>query len=446
MEEYIEKLISQIRCKIARPYVAEEIRNHIENQIEENKLNGMTDEDAEKNAVMDMGDPIEVGVSMDRIHKPQISWKILMVVALLSIMGIVIQYSCLNLLNDNSQIGEFLSSIILGFIIMIGLYFIDFTTIAQYSKIIGGLILFIGALSLTGICGIQAGGYGAIRLGWGMLRFSLTSLMMFYVPIYGAILYKYRDGGKLALFKSLIWMVTPVFITFLIPNIVSTEIIFISMMVMLSVAIAKGWFNIKIKRTIIILWTIFLMTPIGLLLSMYSLNILADYQKSRIRAFFAASGDEFYETTVIRQLIGNIKLVGNAGDDVVGSLPAFNRDYIFSYILNSYGSFLGIVLVAILTILILFIFGASIKQKNELGMIMGLGCGMILLLNIVINIFVCIGIVPAAASFLPFFSLGSSNMILSYALIGVVLSIYRYKDIYPKNVVHKINNSKHLYS
>ena len=33
MEEYIEKLISQIRCKKARPYVAEEIRYHIENQM-----------------------------------------------------------------------------------------------------------------------------------------------------------------------------------------------------------------------------------------------------------------------------------------------------------------------------------------------------------------------------------------------------------------------------
>ena len=32
MEEYIEKLISQIRCKKARPYIADEIRNHIEKE------------------------------------------------------------------------------------------------------------------------------------------------------------------------------------------------------------------------------------------------------------------------------------------------------------------------------------------------------------------------------------------------------------------------------
>ena len=63
MEEYIEKLISQVRCKKARPYIAEEIRDHIEEQMADNKENGMSDAEAEKNAVLDMGDPVEVGIS-----------------------------------------------------------------------------------------------------------------------------------------------------------------------------------------------------------------------------------------------------------------------------------------------------------------------------------------------------------------------------------------------
>lgn len=35
MEKYLEKLLLQIRCKKARPYIAEEIRGHIESQIED---------------------------------------------------------------------------------------------------------------------------------------------------------------------------------------------------------------------------------------------------------------------------------------------------------------------------------------------------------------------------------------------------------------------------
>ena len=118
----------------------------------------------------------------------------------------------------------------------------------------------------------------------------------------------------------------------------------------------------------------------------------------------------------------------SSGNDVIGSLPEFNSDYIFSYILNSYGSIAGIVVVAVLAALVMFIFGASIKQKNELGMVMGFGCGMIILLNILLNLLGALGIIPPASSFLPFLSIGRSNILLCYALVGIIMSIYRYKD------------------
>ena len=95
METYLEKLLSQIRCKKARPYIAEEIRDHIECQIADNLSEGMTSEEAEKNAVADMGDPVEVGISLDRIHKPKIAWRLLVIVGILSLLGILIQQSIL---------------------------------------------------------------------------------------------------------------------------------------------------------------------------------------------------------------------------------------------------------------------------------------------------------------------------------------------------------------
>ena len=93
MEEYLEKLLAQIRCKKARPYIAEEIRGHIESQIEDNIASGMTDQEAEKNAVADMGNPVEVGISLDKIHKPQIAWRLLVIVGMLSLLGILLQKS-----------------------------------------------------------------------------------------------------------------------------------------------------------------------------------------------------------------------------------------------------------------------------------------------------------------------------------------------------------------
>lgn len=444
MEAYLEKLLSQIRCKKARPYIADEIRSHIESQIEDNLSDGMEYDEAEKNAVADMGDPIEVGISLDKIHKPRVAWRLLVIVGVLSLLGILIQQSIFyKSLHGDLTIYEsetlryttvgFVSSIIFGFIMMCVIYFVDYTVIAKYSKIIGLLIIVAGMVFLTGFFGGTSNGE-YYSIGVGMFRISATSLMMFYVPLYGAILYKYRGGGALALLKSCIWLIIPVIITFRMPNIVVTAIIMISMLIQLTAAIMKGWFKIPIKKAVVGLWSVFMVLPAVLLFFMYIFRLLDDFQTERIRAFLSASGEGFYLTSVLRGLCQNIEMIGNSGNDVMGSLPEFNSDYVFSYILNSYGIIAGIIIVAILAALVLFVFGASVKQKNELGMVMGFGCGMILLLNIFINVLCSVGILPPVSSFLPFISVGRSDIFLCYALVGIMMSIYRYKDVYPKSI------------
>lgn len=444
METYLEKLLSQIRCKKARPYIADEIRSHIESQIEDNISGGMTYEEAEKSAVADMGDPIEVGVSLDKIHKPQIAWRLLIIVGVLSLLGILIQGSILyktSLYNLEPYIQEsyqysmtgFVSSVIFGFIIMCGIYFVDYTVIAKYSKIIGLFIITMGILNLAGFFGADINGE-RLRIGFGMFGISATSLMMFYVPVYGAIIFKYRDGGISALLKAVIWLIVPVLITCRMPNIIVAGIMMVSMLIQLTAAILKGWFKIPVKRTVVGLWAVFMLLPAMLLLVMYIFHLLETYQEERIRSFLSAQGDGYYLTSMLRTFCKDILLIGNSGNDVIGSLPDFNSDYIFSYILNSYGSIAGIVIIAVLAALVMFIFGASIKQKNELGLVMGFGCGMIMLLNIIINLSGAVGLIPPASSFLPFFSVGRSNILLCYALVGVIMSIYRYKDVYPRNI------------
>lgn len=442
MEEYLEKLLSQIRCKKARPYIADEIRSHIESQIEDNISSGMVYEEAEKNAVADMGDPVAVGISLDKIHKPRIAWKLLVVVGILSLLGILIQQSILHqsayrdlepFMQEIYQLTMegFISSVIIGFIVMCAIYFIDYTVIAKYSKIIGLLIIAMGILLLAGFFGTDINGV-RYSVGFGMFRISATSLMMFYVPIYGAVLHKYRDGGIPALVKAIIWLIVPVLITFRIPNIVVAGIMMISMLIQLTVAVLKGWFKIPVKRTILSLWTVFMLLPIMFLFVMYSFHLLATYQEERIRSFLSASGDGFYLTSMLRTFSKDILLFGKSGNDVIGSLPEFNSDYIFSYILNSYGIIAGIIIIAVLVALVMFIFGTSIKQKNELGLVMGFGCGNVILLNMMINLLGAVGVIPPASSFLPFLSIGRDNILLCYALVGMIMSIYRYKDVYPK--------------
>ena len=435
MDEYLKLLLEQIRCTKARPYIKQELQDHMEDQIAENMKAGMDHEQAEKEAVRDMGDPVETGISLDSIHRPQAAWKLLGMIILISIAGVLIHAGISGKASENAVAGSdrYVFHVMIGLAVMMILYLLDYTVLAKFSKIIAAVLL--SACLLVILEGGQVNGARIfISLPGGRRGMDVQKLMLFYVPIYGAILYKYRDGGFPALLKSIVWLIIPVFITFRMPNLIVAIIMIISMLIQLTVAILKGWFKISVKKTIVSLWAVFMFLPIMLLFVMYTFHLLAEYQEARIRSFFSASGEGFYLTSMLRTFSKDILFVGNSGNDVIGSLPEFNSDYIFSYILNSYGSIAGIVVVAVLAALVMFIFGASIKQKNELGMVMGFGCGMIILLNILLNLLGALGIIPPASSFLPFLSIGRSNILLCYALVGIIMSIYRYKDVYPKKI------------
>lgn len=111
------------------------------------------------------------------------------------------------------------------------------------------------------------------------------------------------------------------------------------------------------------MWLLFTAGPVLVLTAMYALHMLEAYQEARIRSYLSHSGDANYMTAMLHKFNENILLWGNSGKDVVGGLPEFNQDYIFSYILNSYGLLAGIFVAAILAALVLFMFGAAARQK-----------------------------------------------------------------------------------
>ena len=154
------------------------------------------------------------------------------------------------------------------------------------------------------------------------------------------------------------------------------------------------------------------------------------------------SGDVSYLTATLRSLLTVNKFAGNSGVDVTEMLPAYNADYILVYLSSVYGMLAAILICCILAVLILTVFHTAMRQKNQLGMMMGCGCGMIFLVSFLINVLENVGAFPPAATFMPFLSAGGSYIIVSYGLMGIVLSIYRYKNVYPQHVRIRQNKNR----
>ena len=62
IEDYLHLVTSQIRCKKACPCVEKELENHIMDQMNAYVKEGMDEETALDKAILEMGDPVEVGV------------------------------------------------------------------------------------------------------------------------------------------------------------------------------------------------------------------------------------------------------------------------------------------------------------------------------------------------------------------------------------------------
>ena len=90
-EEYLHTLTEQIRCKMARGTIEQEINDHIEDQKEEFLSEGMSQTEAEEAAVREMGDPVEVGLEMDRIHRPTMAWGMIALIVGLSLAGYLLR-------------------------------------------------------------------------------------------------------------------------------------------------------------------------------------------------------------------------------------------------------------------------------------------------------------------------------------------------------------------
>lgn len=413
MEEYLNNLLDQIRCRKAHAAIREELESHISDQIEDNMKAGMTREEAEKAAVCDMGDPVTTGISLDQIHRPKMARQIIVLMAVIMFAGVLIHWmtgapvACMQTIS--------------GFCLMFFICHLDYTRIAAIAKVIAAGIIMVGIYAL--FFGVRFGGnIWVASLLW--LRISMFSFLMLYVPVYGAILYSYYGEGYKGLVKAALWAVPPLFIALMMSSLTLFLILSVCMISLLVLAVVKKWFQVKQKRVVI--GAAILVLAITGILQIAN----APYQMDRIRNFLAGDVESNYVTKVLKNCFTGSILIGKGVEELKTTLPDYNNSFILAYLTGTYGYIICTAVCAVLVLLIVAIFSIVFRQKNQLGMMMGFGSGMILFTNIAINLLENFGILPTSQTFLPFFSKGGSCMYVCYILMGVILSVYRYKDVY----------------
>lgn len=419
-KEYLQTAVEQIRCIKARDAVKEELAHHIEDQTEAFMMDGMNEEEASMQAVKEMGDPVEAGVALDLVHRPKMEWKMVAFVIGLSVLGFVLQQVIAISIGTEDiewSLMQF-KFLIVGISIMFAFCFFDYSRIGLYDKI--GAIFLISFLLLTDMFfGHSLNG----QSGYITFRsFKMHQLLFFYIPFFGGILYSYKGQGRKCFYKSIAWMIPPCVVALSFGNITLTIGLLIIMMIQFGVVMKNGW--IQVSKNVLRVTT-------GAAVIMLAACIGYFGYVSRQPA-------EGYLLQMTRGVIKQSVWMGQGAEEQIGN-TLFNVDanYIITYVMSSYGILPAILSVGILGLLIFWIVKISVSQKNQLGMIMGLGCSLVLALQIVSYLLVNLSVLPLTTVCLPFIYCGGTGTLVSFALIGILLSVYRYQNVLPSSPCKK---------
>ena len=87
VKDFLNTVSNQIKYKPVREIITEELEEHIDEIISENTTNGLSEGLAEEIAIRQMGNPIQIGKNLNKIHKPKMDWITLILTLILILIS-----------------------------------------------------------------------------------------------------------------------------------------------------------------------------------------------------------------------------------------------------------------------------------------------------------------------------------------------------------------------
>ena len=262
-----------------------------------------------------------------------------------------------------------------------------------------------------------------------------------FLPLYGAVLYRYRGEGYGAVLKATVWMLLIVGILLTCPDSVMAGTVGLSCIFMLMLALEKGWYQVAVTKVMTGIGISIVGVPAGILAYFFFFG--AKYQKMRILAMFAVNKSGMMEGTTlgaVRELLSRCMAVGRASgvDNFWTGERISSGDYMMLGIAGYCGILVMVLCIAVIAGLLCWFLRSMLKQKNQLGMMMGFGCVMVLIIQFLLSMLANIGVSGLGQSaWCLFFGYGRSGQMVSAVLMGILLSIYRHQNVTPELLVAK---------
>lgn len=138
--------------------------------------------------------------------------------------------------------------------------------------------------------------------------------------------------------------------------------------------------------------------------------------------------------------------VGPGKSALKQSLPQSVSDFIFAIIVEEYGLIGAFVLIALYFIMMMRIVIIASKMPAFFGSLLVLSMGIMIFVQLAINIAVAVNIIPVTGQPLPLISYGGTSMLVTYLQLGIILNVSSRIQILDeegmgkKQNIHEIND------
>lgn len=445
IKQFTSSVCDQIRWKKVHPMISEEIENHISDQKDAFINEGLDEITSIDKAIEEMGDPVIVGSQLDRTHRPKTAWSMIFLTISLLGIGLVMNFFVAGALSDVPGLYYFNKSVvaaIIGTVCMMIAYFVDFTIIGRHPKMIFAILIVL--MIVSAFFAIELNGARRwIRIPiLGPVSASLFLLL--FPTVYAGIIYNLRSKGYWGIILCGISYAIPafIFINMYHGGITSVLLYTLSCLILLVISIFKGWFNVKRRYGLLVVFA-----PTVVISAMFLFVMLSGPASARFYAVLHPNADSGWGYTmfITRDMLSGAIFWGQGTlpkrytGDITSWLPSIHTDYTITFLIHYVG---WIAFVVILSVLVAFIargFYLCAKQKNVLGRLVSTSVLLTFTIQAVIYISANLGFQFFSQLPLPLISYGGTSTVINLILIGIMLSVFKSGYLVRDN--QKITNS-----
>ncbi len=162
-------------------------------------------------------------------------------------------------------------------------------------------------------------------------------------------------------------------------------------------------------------------------------TVLQQYQKDRIMTFLdplqdiQGTGYNAYQSMIAvgsGELTG--KGVGYGTQSRLSFLPEYQPDFIFAAFAEGWG-FVGVLILFILFAIVIWrIISNALCGATNFETLFGIGMAVLIMSHFVVHVGMNIGLLPVTGLTIPFMSHGGSHLVVTFAGLGILMSMRRY--------------------